>query len=126
MAEHEQSESSKVRGPTPGPWTWLGGLEEIAHDPEEGFTQKYGGLELKDAEGKTLLGWRVDHFVAYWEDVPSEANARLIAAAPALLEALEKMIAYATAYQGRFPGNVRLKDVTAARSALAQARGEKP
>lgn len=63
----------------------------------------------------------------------AEANARLIAAAPDLIEALEKMVEYAHQYSGRERSQSAAMeivetpisdDVAAARAAIAKARGE--
>jgi hypothetical protein len=64
---------------TPGPWAWLG---------------KYGESTLRAATGDVLdyAGYEGMWFAAYDKDTDA-ANARLIAAAPDLLEALRLVVA---------------------------------
>ena len=120
---------------TPGPWTYttgtlvrvmpLGDPNTICGVHKRGvYSERYDPMEI-------------------------EANARLIASAPALYEALEELVEAAERVVGEHnaphdcwsmgpstgdpikdyvicPGCVLLNEAIAARSALAQARGERP
>ena len=55
----------------------------------------------------------------YWEDGEADANARLIAAAPDMLEALQAVV---SAYEN---GGM-IEPIFMARAAIARATGEKP
>jgi len=65
---------------TPGPWNIKG--------PAKGKWDVTGDYAILDAEGKIIA--EVYKTVAYGDLRPAEANARLIAAAPDLLEACKK------------------------------------
>ena len=93
---------------TPGPWhisRWAG-----EHDD--------GGAVICDANGKRLastesIWWKADKFA--WAEY--QANARLIAAAPELLVALERIVYDLGPY-------VKASDLQPARDAIAKARGK--
>lgn len=58
-----------------------------------------------------------------------ESNARLIAAAPELLESLETMVSAMVAYEGDVDGEAPSEHhrmMSAARTAIAKAKGETP
>ena len=82
---------------TPGPWKYLGQNEESC-----------------------FVGLGPDHKIAVggftWND--AEANARLIAAAPELLEALQMVLDYLNT------GDMRPLDLRKASAAITKARGE--
>ena len=102
---------------TPGPWEWTGdtlwggqkALEEV--------------LSVGD-DGKPY-GFHSAVLVPHWDGEQAVANARLIAAAPELYEALEAV--ELACRMGIPPGEVLSLNSTirlAARAALAKARGE--
>lgn len=75
---------------TPGPWTF-----ELDRDVDQGH------FDIRDSEGNRVAEVRNDfcdyyNAVAYWlsDDCPMEANAALIAEAPAMLEALRGMVCH--------------------------------
>lgn len=88
---------------TPGPWEWL---EEIENS---WYALSPGVLLTSDKTGTP------------WGDETDRANARLIAAAPLLLAALEMFM---RAEEGEKPGLVYANARHAARVAIAKARGE--
>lgn len=89
---------------TPGPWTWK----------IEGFA----GYKLIAEDGtKVADDGSADGEYGGWMNDPNEPNARLIAAAPELLEALVDLLGWQTLA----PHSV----VVEARAAIAKARGEK-
>lgn len=74
-----------------------------------------------------IINKKPDHisdgeFSAYYAQV--EANARLIAAAPDLLEALESLLHYDEQDAGCIPTDAHLDAQNEARAAIARARGE--
>ena len=92
---------------TPGPWRWK--LEE------------FGSYRLIAKDGtKVADDGSADGEYGGWMNDPKEPNARLIAAAPDLLEALE--LAHAMLSGANMNVNVVEKKV---RAAIAKARGEK-
>lgn len=92
---------------TPGPWITV-------HQPEDGgafHIDSYAGLHIAQTIGG-LVG--------------EQANARLIAAAPALYEALLLAVDAMRAPLDDWKGVVERKALDAARAALAAATGEQP
>ena len=87
---------------TPGPW-------KLSEDPET-FKNKIFGADNYNVLGPNRLSSEV------------EANARLIAAAPDLLEALEELISYRAVEQLREYGNYPV--FAKVDAAIAKARGE--
>lgn len=85
---------------TPGPWT---------HHPEDNI--------ITDASGRRLIEWQARSVSVSVEE--RDANARLIAAAPELLEALAALIGCID----HGSDNPTLK-LDAARAAIAKATGE--
>lgn len=95
--------NSKV--PTPGPWKWGSGWQELESDPRDfrkEFTgPKYADLSLRGADNKTIIGIGIDHWNIEWDSKNeladfTNADRALIAAAPELLNALKGMqIVYA-------------------------------
>jgi hypothetical protein len=98
--------SGKTAAHTPGPWTAVKARIEIAG--KRGFR---GNYRVADA-----------YFSAELADTPRHeeacANARLIAAAPELVAALERTLSYLTSYRGGAMGCYEQ-----ARAALAKAKG---
>lgn len=102
---------------TPGPWDYWSGYN--AYDKVEAQIT---------AEGGDIVIASYNHLIS-----EGEANARIMAAAPDLLEALEKIVEYAHQYSGRERSQAAAMeivetpisdDVAAARVAIAKARGE--
>lgn len=94
---------------THGPWS-----QPVRYDPESGMKLPCGAVDGPDGrivaslEGRTVDEWA--------------ANARLIAAAPEMLEALERIV------EATWDGDVtlaapRMADAVRARAAIAKARG---
>lgn len=118
---------------TPGPWHWVNSVTDEPYDfsaDPDGFSYADGSPSLRTVaedrpgwSGRGLPTWILDaEPLQYGND---EANARLIAAAPELYEALVLLLA-----EVDFSGNGTAKDfgwpraTEAARAALAKARGE--
>ncbi len=110
---------------TPGPW--------YCGEPFEVFPGAGLRFHVSQAEGATYtpLYSDVAHFLA--ETIPGEkleiqrANARLIAAAPELLDALESILPMLADWHDEFPDHVGDKEapaVKAALTAIAKAKGE--
>lgn len=116
---------------TPGPWV---------------FEYRSGDHPLSDRSGWGCEGlWAVDGGLILGDDIgwdggyegPNEANARLIAAAPELLEALQWFVENDDTYQGDTPmpehGGLTWNEINAefidglnkARAAIAKATGER-
>lgn len=94
---------------TPGPWR----LRKLRHE----------GVEIEDEQDSLLVAVTHRHagtFDGGYEEMPCEANARLIAAAPDLLEALRQILA--ADMQGVLLPS-RLSELAAA--AVKKARGGK-
>lgn len=72
---------------TPGPWTWPEGCTEIE--------------ALADPENSRTYYAPVAHMDLEWSGETMAANARLIAAAPELLEALKAIVGKAYEYANR-------------------------
>lgn len=90
---------------TPGPWTNRGRIPQP-------------GLPHSTVAAKTLIA-RV-YSEAFGDIEQEEANARLMAAAPELLEALENLLRYLET------DDMRDLDMNKARAAIAKATGEEP
>jgi hypothetical protein len=91
---------------TPGPWSiiWFGGMQ-IGHEPTGEAVCTMWGSDTDPAD-------------------PKHANARLIAAAPELLEALQEIVRKFDAAPDEVK-NVPL-GIMKARAAITKATGEKP
>ena len=101
---------------TPGPWEYVPML--TASENHKGYFVR---AEKAARNGK----WALATVQPGDEDGKlGEANARLIAAAPELLEALQKAYLYINGGPGYTPEN-RMAAYHAARAAIAKATGEK-
>lgn len=107
--------------------------EAISHQPSAKHTpgpwnfQKNGECELRPeliySESK-ILGFGVAHTIPVYTEEMRLANARLIAAAPELLAALEKICSREmTAWNGHVKG-ILFEDICAAKTAIAKAKGK--
>lgn len=92
---------------TPGPWRWNTSRTAIY----SGHPDDRGGFPISE---------QVIPFFRFDGDPRTESNARLIAAAPDLLAALQRIVA---AYRESC-GEVFGEDIRAAESAIAKATGE--
>lgn len=105
---------------TPGPWR----VEESTTliwgrcDPDDKTTY---GMGIPVAEVR-LGSTRWNGPTIGWNE--AEANARLIAAAPEMLEALAKMVCEYDAWSGFNDDGFEDETISEARAALAKARGE--
>lgn len=97
-----------MSAPTPGPWT----VE--AHTTYPTDAVRISGPDgFQIAATRQLHGYRPDKTAAWYE---ARANARLMAAAPDLLEALKTL-------SDAFPAQSTHPAVKAARAAIAKAEG---
>ena len=114
---------------TPGPWTW--NMDKIERGPVAKGKTVHASLSAPRANcpppystGVLTANWCTDSDGQVWQAwiSVSEANARLIAAAPELLEALRTAVDH-------LEGMPDQEDVAAcvvkARAAIAKAEGEK-
>jgi hypothetical protein len=92
---------------TPGPWHL---------DFDEAIESTYVSISAAKHKSLAEVVWR---FATEEQSPNLEANAHLIAAAPELLEALERLVANLN--EGDFISNTRIDE---ARAALAKAKGE--
>lgn len=119
-----------MSGPTPGPWEWefpeYGPFEAGAnHHKRAGrhFSLNHPD-PLNDDLGECVLCSAPYGNLGGGAHIPSDADARLIAAAPALLSALEAADAALLYHPG---GDNRAEDdIEAARAAFALAKRETP
>ena len=108
---------------TPGPWT----IEDRDYIYGSPSTTIYGNRVAK----VFLIGEPVEHATDPDRDFPeAEANAHLIAAAPALLEAAEAALAYFAVFENVAGGGLGFayserKHADALRAAIAKAKGER-
>jgi hypothetical protein len=102
---------------TPGPWKVTGPARTLRYDEEGDF-----GIYV-DAVGGVVQPIIAEAFrhVGPGMTFPSEANARLIAEAPAMLEALERIAALEEAKGGDWMDGPAQG---IARAAIARARGD--
>ncbi len=111
--------------PTPGPWRVVQQPGELC--VEIGFSGTAVYVEsAARAKGKVVAFLRDAHHMPPEEVLP---NARLIAAAPALLDALQDMLAgwrYIREVHGDLPGVGWDRAQAKAEAALAQAEGKEP
>ena len=106
---------SKTTEHTPGPWA-LGHENGHGFDVVHEIAPNCGHLLIVSEchTQKSYLGHEIDRDAA-------QANARLIAAAPELLEALETLAAYANGRFGRNPYGI--PEYKTALQAIAKAKG---
>lgn len=96
---------------TPGPW-----VQPMRHDPQAGCNIPCGAIE---AQGTGIIVASVlDMTLPEWA-----ANARLIAAAPELLEALEFLTGYVEMKLREGDQGAPREHVKMARAAIAKAKG---
>jgi len=95
---------------TAGPWTL---------EPDyKGYLKGTIDVSSKDHGGLATVVWVMSNDASIGEKSPEcEANARLIAAAPELLEALQQLLVWD---DGNLPGDL----MDAARAAITKAKGE--
>ena len=109
---------------TPGPWRVYDAIDIWATDPEGYLRQRVATLHL--------VGDKVERQDRPDYDFPeTDANAHLIAAAPLLLEALERAKRCVVGHDHAFEDTTELQALetcwlAAATRALAAARGESP
>ena len=112
---------------TPGPWEYVPGTEH--HGPY--VTASYGGdvadcYRMSNPDAASIRNGGTSFPIMHMGDA-AEANARLIASAPALLEALTRALPYvetAEADEAYKPGEVA-KVTAMIRTAIRQAEGGK-
>jgi hypothetical protein len=103
---------------TPGPWE----LSEAQY--KEGFGT-YRRVEQVEQFGDVVASVCIRHAVNHTLDACGDANARLIAAAPDLLEALEVILRDHMAVHG--VGDLEMQPALfQARAAITKATGEQP
>ncbi len=105
----QTASETKVAEHTPGPWRSTG----FEYEPEAGWFVR----EARDSRYLAIASVRC----TYRETEEIEANARLIAAAPELLEALERALIFIGNTEDEFGDNLECGDI--ARAAIAKARG---
>jgi len=93
-----------VSAHTPGPW------------------RKTAGLVVSSSTGQVVAITAGDGVVRFHGGETDDANARLIAAAPALLRGCQAALAYLAAPPSRYPGN-RDEAVRIIEAAIAAASG---
>ena len=98
---------------TPGPWRISGGSATTVQADYRAINSE-GGVLIARALGYPNSGY-------FPSDDEATANARLIAAAPELLESLERC--FNIMNNG---GTWSIEDQAAARAAIAKAKGEQP
>lgn len=101
---------------TPGPWT-------AGRNSESSRYEIIGG-SIDDTDKKTVVG---TFFGGFGYTKQNDPNARLIAAAPELLEALSKLVLHVGHYSSMphaHPDAAR--DMANARAAIAKAEGAQP
>ena len=96
---------------TKGPWTWNGGYL-VSYIPDKFSAGGYQDFEIIADDGSAH-----GEYSATLD--PDSANARLIAAAPELLEALENLLAV---HEGEGGTKYHAGDI--ARAAIAKAKGQ--
>jgi hypothetical protein len=106
---------------TPGPWTATDPHQWLADTPRFKSSIRYGSTKLGNSIAEVYLGGP-GGLKCDAESV--NANARLIAAAPDLLEALERLVKEheSTRYSSL---EKRMADWQVAREAIQKARGER-
>jgi hypothetical protein len=100
---------------TPGPWRVYPTTELVDARGTEGVT----GYNI-ESESCEIVGVEG---IEFWKE-NAEANARLIAAAPELLEALTSLLSEAEAFASAIRAYANSEAIAAARAAIAKAKGE--
>ena len=98
---------------TPGPWA----DDKAAHDAP------YQDIDIKAGSHRTVCTIWIDDAPVHDFNAEQNANARLIAAAPDLLEALEDLIRNHKENKGEGLG---IGPLMKAKAAIAKAKGETP
>lgn len=113
MSESQTRTESKH---TPGPWI-EDHFQYAGEHQRDIYAELSDGSRVQVAAVAEMLGFR-----PHWE---AEANANLMAAAPDLLEALEKVAGhFLMLATGNMPAESYADDFNAAQAAIARARGE--
>ena len=99
-----------MTGHTKGPWIYI---------------NDWPDMRIESADGKYLIADYDTSFIEYPGDDETEANARLIAAAPDLLDALIDVIGWVP-FGDAWHTGAPSAAVARARSAIAKAKGEQP
>lgn len=101
---------------TPGPWHW-----STIDDDQANEDEPYHFIQIEKNSG-----WRGEDYMSV-SGVCSEANARLIAAAPDLLEALQEVMGWISNWNPNFEHDDEWPETRArVGAAIAKARGETP
>lgn len=102
---------------TPGPWKWID--TEFYGDPLEGPNKNCLVGPPSDPDCKPYATDSSDHVVYFETPIENEANARLIAAAPELLEACEQIY-----HDAKIHGVLESNCLDRVLMAIKKARGE--
>lgn len=116
---------------TPGPWHWVNPETDEPRQTGEWRsslrTVQYFGEDKVDLiEGKSYTRFALPKFVLEADEIRDdamEANARLIASAPELLEALKALLAHDECDAGCIPTDAHLDVQNDARAAIRKATG---
>ena len=108
---------------TPGPWKWDAGAATCAEQVENMYEyegEKFLDVGLRGEDGKEVIPLRIDHHsLEYDGDWISDADRRLIAAAPEMLALCEKFIK-----RSPCDGCIDVEDAECAEDALCHSRDD--